>query len=219
MTRFNDVADDLRAAYTYGVETRDRSEKSGWKLTERAAFLDRLHAAGARSLIEIGAGTGQDSRYFQDNGLDVLATDLTPAMVEACAAKGLTAQVMNLLNPGLPAASFDAAYAMNCLLHVPDADLPTALQSIRGLLRPGGLFYAGVYGGDGSEGVAEWDTHEPKRFFSWRTDAGIRDIASRYFDVVDFHVLGERDRYRFQSFTLRRPMIVNDFGRHHAPNR
>ncbi len=205
MTRFDDVADDLRAAYTGGVERRDREGKTDWKLTERATFLDRLRAAGARSLIEIGAGTGQDSRYFQDHGLDVLATDLTPAMVEACAAKGLTAQVMNLLDPGLPAESFDAAYAMNCLLHVPDADLPTALRSIRGLLRPGGLFYAGVYGGDGSEGVAEWDTHEPKRFFSWRTDAQIRDIASQYFDVVDFHVQGERDRYRFQSLTLRRP--------------
>ncbi|MBB5785698.1 class I SAM-dependent methyltransferase [Jiangella mangrovi] len=201
--RFDDVADDLRAAYAGGVEYREAMAKTDWKLAERAAFLDRLRAAGARTLVEIGAGTGQDALYFQSNGLDVVATDLTAEMVAACAAKGLSARVMSVVAPDLPAGSFDAAYALNCLLHVPNADLPAALSSVNGLLRPGGLFFLGVYGGDGSEGVVETDRHDPPRFFSWRTDEQLLAFTGEHFDVVDFHRVPLGAAGWFQSLTLR----------------
>ncbi|WP_203417123.1 class I SAM-dependent methyltransferase [Jiangella ureilytica] len=203
-TRFDDVADDLRTAYAGGAEHRDAIAKTPWKLAERAAFLDRLRSAGARTLVEIGAGTGQDALFFQQSGLDVIATDLTAEMVAACAAKGLDARVMSVLAPDLPAESFDAAYALNCLLHVPDADLPAALASVRSLLRPDGLFFLGLYGGDGSEGVVEWDRHDPPRFFSWRTDAQLLAAAGEHFDVVDFHRVPLDPEGWFQSLTLSR---------------
>lgn len=203
--RFEDLADDLRTAYAGGVEHREQMPIAPWKVAERAAFLDRLRADGAGSLLEIGAGAGRDSLFFQQNGLTVVATDLTPEMVAACAAKGLDARVMNVLEPDLPAESFDAVYSLNTLLHVPNADLPTALAAVHGLLRPGGLFFLGVYGGAGDEGVADWDRHDPPRFFSWRTDEQLLAFARERFDVVDFHVVNDGDSFRFQSLTLRRP--------------
>ncbi|MFY1697271.1 MULTISPECIES: class I SAM-dependent methyltransferase [unclassified Solwaraspora] len=195
----------LRRAYDTGAAARDQHPKSAWKIAERSAFGDRLARRGARSLLEIGAGTGQDSRYFQEQGFDVVATDLTPAMVAACRAKGLDARLMDVLAMDFPVASFDAVYTMNCLLHVPNADLPAALTAIGDVLRPGGLFFLGVYGGDGSEGVADWDDHDPPRFFSMRTDEQIRRYATDVFDLVDFHALDVDGGFRFQSLTLRRP--------------
>lgn len=56
--------------------------------------------------------------------LQVVATDLSPAMVGFCRQKGLDAHVMDFLHLDFPAGSFDAVYALNCLLHVPNADLP-----------------------------------------------------------------------------------------------
>lgn len=203
-TRFDDVADDLRAAYAGGVELREATAKTEWKLAERAAFLDRLRAAGARTLVEIGSGTGQDALFFQQNGLAVVATDLTAEMVAACAAKGLDARVVDVLAPDLPPSSFDAAYALNCLLHVPNADLSAALASVHALLRPGGLFFVGVYGGDGSEGVVDTDRHDPPRFFSWRTDEQLLAFARELFDVVDFHPVPLGGDGWFQSMTLSR---------------
>ena len=50
----------------------------------------------------------------------------------------------------------------------------------------------------------EPDQHEPKRFFSWRTDEQIQAFALTCFDIVDFHVVG-LDDFRFQSLTLRAP--------------
>jgi SAM-dependent methyltransferase len=74
--------------------------------------------------LEIGAGTGNDGLYFQNNGLDVTCTDLSPDMVNLCREKGLKAYVMDFLSLDFPPGSFDAIYALNCLLHVPTRELP-----------------------------------------------------------------------------------------------
>lgn len=202
--RYEDLLVSLRTAYDRGAAARDAYEKSEWKLAERAAFLRRLNDEGLERLLEIGAGTGQDSAYFMSHGLSVRATDLSPEMVARCREKGIDAEVMDFLQLDFPPSSFDAVWAMNCLLHVPNADLPQVLDAIAALLRPGGLFFLGVYGGTSSEGIADWDSHDPPRFFAWRTDEEIQAYASRAFEIVDFHVVGV-DEYRFQSLTLRRP--------------
>jgi SAM-dependent methyltransferase len=96
---------------------------------------------------------------------------------------------------------------MNCLLHVPNAELLAVLASVARVLRPGGLFFLGVYGGSETtdEGSAAADDHVPARFFSFLTDDEIVRSASESFDIVDFHVAQEDSQYRFQSLTLRRP--------------
>jgi SAM-dependent methyltransferase len=199
--RYADVIDGLRAAYDRGAAQRDGLGKEPWKLAERDAFLERLRAGGLTRLLEVGAGTGQDSVFFAEAGLEVVATDLSPEMVARCRAKGVDARVMDVLDLDLPAGSFDAVYSLNCLLHVPNADLPAALQAIRAVLRPGGLCYLGAYGGDGNEGVWPQDWHDPPRFFSWRTDQQLQEYARQSFAIVDFHVVVGADHH-FQSLTL-----------------
>jgi SAM-dependent methyltransferase len=204
---YDEIRRSLLASYgPAGASTRESLEKPAWKVTEIDEFLRRLQAEGCRSLLEIGAGTGQDSAYFAAAGLDVTATDMSPDMVSYCRAKGLDARVIDFSRPDAGLGPVDALYAMNCLLHVPNAELPAVLGSLRRLLRPGGLFFLGVYGGSGEEGPLADDRHIPKRFFSWRTDEQILEFARAAFEVVDFHVVPlQADGFRFQSLTLRRP--------------
>ena len=199
--RYDEVLGPLREAYDARAAWRDGLSKQPWKLAERQAFRERL-TPGTR-LLEIGAGTGQDSAYFQDEGFAVVAADLSAVMVELCQAKGIEAHVMDFLHLDFPAGSFDAVFAMNCLLHVPNADLPAVLAGIRRALRDDGLFFMGVYGGDGHEGPLPDDDHEPPRFFSLRTDEQIQQFARGSFDIVDFHLV-ETGGWPFQSLTLRR---------------
>ena len=202
MVRYGDVVGDLRRAYDGGAERRDSLAMPPWKLAERRTFLDRVRAEGGRRLLEVGAGTGHDAAFFAAEGLEVVATDLSPAMVELCRAKGIDARVMDVLGLEFPRASFDAIYTVNCLLHVPDADLPAVLADLSGLLRPVGLMYLGVWGGEDREGPLDNDEHEPPRFFAWRTDEQIQDYVSSHFTILDFHTVALRgDRY--QSLTLR----------------
>lgn len=194
------IADALRSYYDADVDRRDRLIKADWKVDERAAFLDRLLVAEARTLLEIGPGTGQDSRFFQDEGLAVTAVDLSPAMIARVRSKGVRGLVGDVTALGLAPGSFDGVYAFNSLLHVPNAALPTALASIRAVLRPGGLFFLGVYGdGQPEEGFAE-----DGRFFCFRADHDLLAYAKEQFDILDFHVVHRRDA-RFQSLTLVRP--------------
>jgi SAM-dependent methyltransferase len=186
---YDAVTASLRASYDRGADERERNSPETWKQDERREFLGLLQAEQRLTLLEIGSGPGKDSLYFQEQGLDVTCTDLSPAMVELCQQKGLRAYVRDFLHLELPPASFDAVYALNCLLHVPKRDLPAVLESIQQLLVPGGLFFLGLWGGRDSEQVWEGDSYEPKRFFSFHTDAGIRSAVQPYFEEVSFRTL------------------------------
>jgi SAM-dependent methyltransferase len=199
---YQTVATSLRAAYDGSAAGRSASDRAPWQLLERDAFLARLKQEGRSSLLEVGAGAGHDSQYFADNGLSVVATDLSPQMVAMCRSRGIEAHVMDVVHLDRQLGPFDAAYAMNSLLHVPNSDLHEALAAISRLLKPGALFYLGAYGGpEPFEGVLSTDWHVPPRFFSFRTDSQLLAAVETLFRVEDFHVV-EDDRY-FQALTLR----------------
>ncbi len=206
MMTYEEVIASLRSIYNREAEEREKRERPSWRLEERAHFLSLLQKEGKEKFLEIGAGTGKDSKFFQDNGLQVVCTDLTPEMVRLCREKGLTAHVMDFLSLDFPASAFDAIYAMNCLLHVPKKDLPRVLEKVHTLMMPRGLFFFGVYGGYEFEGIWNDDRHEPKRFFSFFPDEQIQNVAAKvfrleYFKAVD---LGDPTNFRFQSMILRR---------------
>jgi SAM-dependent methyltransferase len=205
MTTYEQVTADLRRAYNQSAAQRDATEIAGWKLDEVQNFLSYLRQEGKRDLLEVGAGPGHYSRYFADQGFSVTCTDLSPEMVRLCRAKGLTAYEMDFLHLDFSAESFDAVFALNCLLHVPSPDLPRVLEAIGGILRPGSLFYMGVYGGRAHEGVWEEDYHDPKRFFTFYPDWQLLDIVMSQFELLYFRqVEVERgSELHFQSLILR----------------
>ena len=197
---------DLRVAYSReSAAQRDKVEKDSWKVAERQQFLALLQRENRQTLLEIGAGTGTDSLFFQNNGLRVICTDLSPAMVELCREKGLEAHVMDFLSLDFPLASFEALYALNCLLHVPTNVLPAVLGKLQQLLRPGGLFFLGVYGGvEEKEGIAEHDWHNPPRFFAWHTDEFMKQVTAPFFELVSFKTIALEDpAWPFQAMVLR----------------
>ena len=183
---YHKITDDLRNAYNQSAEKRNQSQKSAWKLNARQAFLAQLQQEGKTKLLEIGAGPGDDGRFFQDNDLTVTCTDLSPEMVRLCQEKGLDAHVMDFLSLDFPDAHFDAVYALNCLLHVPKADLPRVLQAVRRVIKPGGLLFMTVYGGIEQEAAWPDDDHEPQRFFAMYTDKQIQAATARYFQLEQF---------------------------------
>lgn len=202
---YEDVLESLRQAYDRGAEQRDGAGLPAWKLAEREDFLARLKSEGKLSLLEIGAGPGHFSAFFRDLGLDVTCTDLSPEMVRLCRAKGLRAYVMDFLHLDFPPASFDAVFALNCLLHVPGVDLDRVLAAVHRLLRPDGLFFYGVYGGWSFEGIWPEDEHNPQRYFVFYTDDELRRRVAGLFDEVSFRAIEvDHDREsHFQSLILR----------------
>lgn len=202
------LRNNLRQSYCRKAQERDARTIQAWKLAERQAFLSLLRQEQKQTLLEIGAGTGIDGKFFQEQGLEVTCTDLSPEMIRLCRQKGLTAYVMDFGDLRFPPASFEAIYALNCLLHVAKDELPAILRAIEMLLKPGGLFYMGVYGGYDFEGIWPDDSYEPKRFFSFHSDEALQAVVRQVFSLQSFKRIaynGKDAKLHFQSLVLRKP--------------
>ena len=202
-----DINKTLRKAYDIKAKERDGQAPQEWKIRERNTFFALLHREQKKTLLEIGAGPGRDSLFFKDQGLDVVCLDLSPEMVKLCRRKGLIAHEMDFRDLQALEGTFDAVFALNCLLHLPEKDLPSVLGAIDAKLNPEGLFYMGIYGGLDHEGIWIEDTYDPKRFFSFYTDTRIKLILNDIFDIHTFRQIPLDDpasEFHFQSITLRK---------------
>ena len=205
MTDYVSVTSELRRAYDAKAEQRDANPVREWLIPLWSQFLQSLQAEGMTSLLEIGAGTGQAGRFFQEAGLKVVCTDLSPEMVRLCRQKGLEAYEMDFLRLDFADGHFDGLFAQNCLLHVPKADIADVLQEIRRVVRPDGLIFIIMHGGRSSEGVREEDFYEPKRFYALYADDELQQTLEQFFQVLSFEgiVRGESDGTKFQAISLR----------------
>ena len=195
----------LVEAYNRYAQQREGNSVDEWKIQVRADFLSMLETDHKKSLLELGAGTGKDSSFFSDHGLDVTCIDLSPEMVKFCKQKGLAAQVMDMSNLTFAPNSFDAIYSFNSLLHIPRAEFLIVLENVRRVLRPGGFFFLGMYGGMEFEGIWEKDSYSPKRFFSFHTDEHIQQLTTQFFHLLSFkRTTFEHGDLHFQALTLKK---------------
>ncbi len=197
-------------ALTYDNVAADRDEagEADWRWPIAERFLQRMKDAGKTTLLEIGAGVGYTSRWFADKGVSVMATDLAPQQVELCRPRGLEAHVRDMYELGFDRQSFGALWAMNCIHHVPNRDLPRILAGFARVLEPGGLAYIGVWGGRDDEGIPEDDFYLPPRFFSFRSDQALTQMIEGAFDIASFETFepgeGGDDGLHMQSYFLRK---------------
>ena len=198
-------------ALTYDGVAQQREEmgEADWRWPIAERFLDLMTNQGLTSLLEIGAGVGFTSRWFADRGIDVTATDLSPAQVELCRAKGLRAEVRDMYDLGYPSGSFGAVWMMNCIHHVPSADVAQVLDGIADVLQPGGLLYLGVWGGVDREGMPVEDFYLPPRYFCFRSDDTLLAAVDAAFALVSFDTFTPEpkdpgDDLHMQSLFLRR---------------
>ena len=96
----------------------------------------------AASILDLGCGSGRDSKYFLEKGFNVTAVD---GSVEFCkrASEYLGVPARQLLFEDLDYESvFDAVWACASLLHVPKDDLLSVLEKVGLAMKPSGILYA-----------------------------------------------------------------------------
>lgn len=124
-----------RFRYTLWAPHYDRVTKFH---RERQCSVDLLALRPGERLVIIGCGTGADLPFIPGD-VQVLATDLTPAMLrqaQAHARPGIEFRVMDGMALDLPDGSFDAAILHMVLEVIPDP--ARCLREAARVLRPGG---------------------------------------------------------------------------------
>lgn len=203
-----DLKEIIKQAYNNFALEREKAILQEWKLKPRDSFLEHLIYEGKLTLLDIGSGTGRDSKFFMNNNINVIAVDFSDEMVRLCQEKGIKSYQLDFYNLQQIGKKFDAVWSMNSLLHVEKANLNLVLNEIRNVLNPHGLFFMGVYGGDDSEGIWQDDRYTPHRFFSFYTDENILKAVSNYFEVISFEKIETGGKYHFQSIIMRKNNIT-----------
>ncbi|MGZ0152498.1 class I SAM-dependent methyltransferase [Kribbella sp. WER1] len=196
---------DLVEYYTGELHARVDRELAGPRIARRTAYLGQLRGEGRRTVVEVGSGPGRDGEAIAAAGFDYTGVDLSPASVDACRAAGLRAEVASVLDLPFADNSFDAGWTMSTLLHVADEDLAQALQEIVRVLRPGAPLAIGLWGdANGSEQVwQDGKGYGPGRFFSIRSDEGLRSVLARYGDVEQWATWDDDQVMHYQWAVLR----------------
>ncbi|MEU7281786.1 class I SAM-dependent methyltransferase [Streptomyces sp. NPDC045431] len=123
-----------------------------------------FRAAGARDVLELGAGHGRDALYFAREGFTVQATDFSATgldqLREAARAQGVdglvTTAAHDVRDPlPLPDASVDAVFAhMLLCMALSTREIHAVVREVRRVLRPGGVFvYTVRHTGDAHYGA------------------------------------------------------------------
>jgi SAM-dependent methyltransferase len=98
-----------------------------------------------RRVLEVGCGMGNFAeRLARETSAEVVATDLSPRMVELARERGLDARVADVQELPFDDDEFDCAVANAMLYHVEDVD--RALSELARVLEPGGKLVAVTIG-------------------------------------------------------------------------
>lgn len=143
MTRLDDPA---LVAEEYADDARLRMRASAYtgkytSLDAREPLVAAVAAAEPSRILEVGCGWGELARWLaEETGAEVVATDLSPHMVELARTNGVAAELADVQELPFPDASFDVAVAAWMLYHVPD--LRRGIAELARILRPGGRLFA-----------------------------------------------------------------------------
>jgi ubiquinone/menaquinone biosynthesis C-methylase UbiE len=131
----------LDPAYVEGYE-----HKAGYAPDADVALLRDLGVDATSTVLDVGAGTGRFALAMAPHCRQVIAVDVSPAMVAVLRDRAASAGVANLrveqagfLSLPDDLGPVDAVYTRNVLHQLPDLWKLVALRSVAAVLRPGGV--------------------------------------------------------------------------------
>ena len=130
-------------------------------------------------ILDLGCGSGRDSRYFAEKGYDVVAIDPSVAMCEK------TKDIVNIPVYKMKAedisfnSEFDAVWACASLLHVSRLNMKQTLCRVSNALKRGGVLYASWKYGDN-------ERYENGRYFS---DYIETDMKALIDDIIELSLI------------------------------
>lgn len=144
-------------------------------------------------ILDLGCGSGRDSKYFLSHGFDVYPVDGSKELCKI-ASQNIGIEVEELLFDELDFyKEFDGVWACASLLHVPMSELPVILAKIHQALRDDGVFFTCFKYGEGEE------VREGKHYTDLTEEALQKLLQEQNFEVIDVFVTGDSIKDRDET--------------------
>ena len=169
------------------LEYYDQNAEQFFKTTADVDFTGtqdrflRYLGLGSR-ILDLGCGSGRDTRYFLEKGYQVDATD---GSAEICrlASEYTGIPVKQMLFSELDAEEeYDGIWACASILHLPEDELRDVMHRIGTALKEGGIFYTSFKYGD-------FAGERNGRYFRDFTEESFREF------LTDFHEFRMTDQW------------------------
>ncbi len=133
--------------WSRGAEARKSAYADVSGLDAREIALEAVAERKPKTVLEVGCGEGEMAEQIASRlGVELVAIDLSPRMVELARARGLDARVADIQSLPFADDTFDVVLAAWMLYHVLDLDLDLdldrGLAEVARVLRPGGALIA-----------------------------------------------------------------------------
>ena len=155
---------------------------------------ERLKSAGAERVLDLGCGSGWLSIFLGREGFAVTGVDiadqaiaLAKAWAEQESLDQVTFEVSDISTIGYPPESFDAVVANSIFEHLTPELAASTLKDLRGVLKPGGLFF-GCFDKVGTGPGEYYKLDDGTQVY---TDKGRKGMLLRYFSDDELRVLFE----------------------------
>lgn len=161
-------------------------------------FIDRVRFATPvdGQILEIGSATGRDATYLQSHGYkNVIRTDAARSFVDHMNSINgdghREAHQFNLLHDELPEEEFDTVLASAVLVHFTAEECARALERVRVMLKPDGVFAFSVKMGDGEE-WSDHKVHAPRYFNYWQPDDLATLLETSGYGLIDANTTADQ---------------------------
>jgi SAM-dependent methyltransferase len=127
-----------QVAHAYGERFADELAGKPLDRALLAAFAELVRGRG--TVLEVGGGPGQVGRYLHDLGVELVGSDLSPAMVEVARQlhPGMDFRVEDMLRVSAADRSYIGLVAAYAIVHLEPAQVAVAAREWARLVAPGG---------------------------------------------------------------------------------
>ncbi len=187
-------------------------EKARCKKEKLEEFIEtnlEILPKGAK-ILEIGAGDGNNSKYIEELGYNVTASDVAEDFIKAIKAKGLKTIKFNLLKDTL-SEKYSAIFCWRVFVHFTKEDIKIALQKVYEMLEDEGLFIFNVMNLEGKTASEEWVDFDneyhmgAKRYYKYFSEKELYEIIIKSgFTICNFHKEGGESNNKWLVYVLKK---------------
>lgn len=139
-------------------------------------FLSTISPGGL--VLDAGCGSGRDVKVFLDRGFRVSAFDASSELVRLATVHAGTDIAHRSFSDVTEQSCYDGIWACASLLHLPQDEIPAAIESLWRSLKPGGTFYLSFKSGTG-------ERSQDGRHFTDVNETLLRELFAPLPDVTE----------------------------------